>query len=518
MDSGDGRYSIWNVAWVAHALTSPTDHVWNANIFAPHTGTLAFSEANLVAGLIGTPVWGLTHNPYSTSNWTILCSFMLAALTMYALVRYLTGNRWGAAMSGVLFAFCSYCFAHLAHIQLLMTFGLPLALLAMHRFVDAPSLRRAVWLGAALAVQALACGYYGLFGGLAVSLGIVWFGGWSGHGRSIRFWGLTAVAALVAAILVGPFLLPYVKIQQAGFARTLDDARIFRAGWRSYLASALLVYQWILPLIGHWREVLFPGFLSLGMSAVAIRHAIKSHGPLAGTSARLIVAFYVVLAVLAAWASFGPDAGLYKVLFDTVPFMTLLRAPARLGLLVTLASAVLAGMGLASVESTWIGRRRTVWLTVLTIATLARSTVGPLEWTEGTPPPRAVKALSKLPRGVVASFPFHRHPEMSLETSYMLQSAWHWQPMLNGYSDFVPDDIASDVEPLTTFPSTQAISVLRNRQARYVLVHWNLYSPDERERVRRFVGSMPATFRPMLNDPDASLFELDTPVAEARQH
>lgn len=516
VDSGDGRYSIWNVAWVAHALTSPTDDVWNANIFYPHTGTLAFSEANLVAGLIGTPVWLLTRNPIATSNWAVLCSFALAALAMYLLVLYLTSNRWGAAMAGVLYAFCSYSFAHLAHIQLLMTFGPPLALFAMHRFIDGPSVKRAVWLGLALAVQALACGYYGIFGGLAVAFGIAWLGGWTGQARAVRFWLLTALAAMIAVGVVAPFLVPYLRLQEAGFARTLDDARLFRASWRSYLASALLVYQWILPLIGHWREVLFPGFLSIGMAGVAIVRALKRHDVPGEASRRDLVVFYVLLALLAGWASLGPDAGLYRLLFDTVPFMNMLRAPARLGLLVTLSTAALAGMGLASLEPAWKGRRRTVYLTALVVLTLARSTVGPLELHDARPPSRAVTWLSKLPRGAVASFPFHEHHEMSLETGYMLQSAWHWQPMLNGYSDFVPDDVANDLAPLRTFPSTQALKVLRERQARYIVINWDRYTPEERDEVREFVGSLPATFRPMLNDPDASLFELDTPIAGIR--
>ena len=52
MDSYDGKFSVWNVAWVAHALVDDPSNVFNANIFYPHTGTLAYSEANLVAGAI----------------------------------------------------------------------------------------------------------------------------------------------------------------------------------------------------------------------------------------------------------------------------------------------------------------------------------------------------------------------------------------------------------------------------------------------------------------------------------
>src|SRR5512132_4444343 len=52
---GDGLYSVWNVAWVAHALTTDPVHLFDANIFAPHRRALAYSEANLVAGVIAIP-------------------------------------------------------------------------------------------------------------------------------------------------------------------------------------------------------------------------------------------------------------------------------------------------------------------------------------------------------------------------------------------------------------------------------------------------------------------------------
>lgn len=516
IDSGDGRFSIWNIAWVAHALTTDPRELWNANIFYPHTGALAFSEANLVAGVIATPMWLATHNPYATSNWTIAWSFVLAAIAMFALVRHLTNNLWGAALSGVVFAFCSYSFSHLAHIQLLMTFGLPLALLRMHMFVEAPSPKTAAWLGLALAVQALACGYYGVFGGLAVAIGLLWFAFWSGQFRSFRFWLTAALAAAIAVALVSPFLLPYLKIQQAGFARSLDDARMFRAGWRSYLASALLVYQWILPLIGQWREVLFPGLLSISLAGVAIFRAVRQPEVLRLICARRLVGFYVLLAVVAAWASFGPDAGLYGLLYRVVPFMGMLRAPARLGLLVTLAAAVLAGIGVSSMERAWVGPRRRVWLTALVVITLARSSVGPLNWQEVSREPRAVTWLGQVPRGAVAEFPFFRRPDLDRETTYMLQSTWHWQPMLNGYSDFVPDAVSADVQLLETFPAEAALRVLRERQARYVMVNWMLYSEPERTHLRDAISALPATLHPLLNDNEASLFEFSTPIAKIR--
>jgi len=33
LDTGDGRFSIWNVGWIDHALTTNPAHLLDANIF-----------------------------------------------------------------------------------------------------------------------------------------------------------------------------------------------------------------------------------------------------------------------------------------------------------------------------------------------------------------------------------------------------------------------------------------------------------------------------------------------------
>jgi hypothetical protein len=153
---GDQQYSVWNVAWVAHALVTDPLNVLNANIFYPHPRTLLYSEANLATGALGVPVYWLTRNAFATHNFVVLLSFVLSGLGTYYLVGYLTRDRRAAALSAIAFAFCPYVFGHLPHIQLLMTAGIPFSLLAFHRMADAPTPGR----GAAMGVQGLACAYY----------------------------------------------------------------------------------------------------------------------------------------------------------------------------------------------------------------------------------------------------------------------------------------------------------------------------------------------------------------------
>lgn len=506
VDSGDARYGIWNVAWVARALTSHPTTLFDANIYHPFPKPLAFSEANIVAGTLAIPGWLVSGDGLAAANSAILLSFTLSALAMFALARHLTGSVAASAVAALLFAYSAFAFARLAHMQLMMTFGLPLTLLALHRLVERVSWPRAIALGAAMAVTALSCGYYGIFAGLIVGWGLLWFAVTGGHWRTGRYWLMSLAALVTAAALTGPFMLPYMQIQGEGFARTLDDARMFSADWRAYLASAKLVDRWMLPLLGEWREVLFPGFLSVGLAVTALVARVRGSS---GSATRPMVGFYLSLVVLAAWTSFGPDAGLYTVLFHTLPFFDMLRAPARAGVLVTLGVAALASMGLALMLSRLTGRIRTLALVTLSAATLLGSTIGPFPLVERRPLHPVYARLARMPRAAVVEFPFFVGPtDRHRHTEYMLESLHHWQPLLNGYSDHRPAQVVDDALVLAGFPSDDAWQVLRRRGARYVVMHWESYPADAAMRDRVFTHDVGIRLRLVVDAGDLSLFEV----------
>ena len=104
VDSEDGLFSIWNIAWVARTVVADPTSLFDANIFYPHRNALAFSEANLVAGVLAAAPYWLTGNPYTAHNTVALLSFMLSLIGAYLLVRHLTGRRSAATVSGVLFS------------------------------------------------------------------------------------------------------------------------------------------------------------------------------------------------------------------------------------------------------------------------------------------------------------------------------------------------------------------------------------------------------------------------------
>ena len=170
--------------------SSPTHSTcYDANIFHPHRDTLAFSEANLGAGVLAVPAWIATRNPFAAHNVVVLFAFAASVVFTWLLARRLTGDGPAAATAAALFAFCPYVFAHTAHIQLLMIAGIPMCMLAFHRLVDAPSPGRGVVLGVALAVLALSSAYYGISAGLTIGYATLYYA-WSR-----RLWTSTPLLA-----------------------------------------------------------------------------------------------------------------------------------------------------------------------------------------------------------------------------------------------------------------------------------------------------------------------------------
>lgn len=499
----DGRWSIWVVSWVAHAITSNPLQILNANIFYPHPRALLMSEPNFIAGLLGAPAWILTGNPLLTHNVALLMAFVLAGGGTYYLARRVTANRTAAAVAAIIFAFSPYMFAHTAHIQLEMTAGLPLVLLMIHRHADQPSVRRGAAIGLAVAVQTLACGYYGVLTALVAPAAMVFFAVSRGLWRSRPYWSGAAAGAATAALVAVPLFLPYLDLRNTtGFTRGLADSQVYSAVWQSYLASAAWAHRWWLPAIAGFQDVLFPGILAVTLGVAGAWLGFRA------PERRELVVFYTLLVILAFWLSLGPAGGLYNVLYESIVVVRFLRAPSRLGLGVILGFAILSAVAVERLAARVRGRWRGVLAAVPLLAVLDLVMI-PIAF---DPMPRvsaAYRMLGTLPRGVVAEFPFYwRTSDLQHHAGYMLYSTYHWQPMINGYSDIFPPDMGRVSQTLAGFPAQPALDLLRERGTRYLVVHYPRYRPEVRLQIEQQLGAHGEHFRELQRDGDVALYEV----------
>lgn len=270
-DAGDPILNTWILWWQSQAPPL-TRTWWQAPAFFPAEGVLAFSEHLLGLAWIAVPIQWTTGNPIAAYNVAFLLSFALSGWAAYLLAFEVTGRRDAAWAGGALYAFCAYRIDQLPHLQVLSSFGMPLALFALHRYGRDPRPR---WLGlwvAAFVQQGLTNGYFLLYFPVLVAFWALWFLPASWDRRRV---GTLAVATLVAAAIVAPVLWHYRVVHDAyGFSRTADGLVVYGADITSILTAPVRLGLWQIFDLSHRDEGrLFPGITAPLLVVVAIARA-----------------------------------------------------------------------------------------------------------------------------------------------------------------------------------------------------------------------------------------------------
>lgn len=507
LDSADGQFSVWSLAWVARTIVADPLHLFDANIFHPYPTTLAYAENNIGPGVLGAPVYWLTRSPYAAHSFVLLLGFTLSVAFTFYLVRHLTGSPLAAVVPAIAFGFAPYVFGRIPHIHLVLTAGMPLALLVFHRLVEQRTAGRAIALGLVIGAVALSSGYYGIFIGLTIGFGTIFYAVSRGLWRDPRYWAAVLGAAVLSVAMVVPFLLPYFELQEVtGFSFSAESADDYAADWRAYFASPAWAHRWMLPLLETWKDVLFPGFVAAGLGLAGLVMGLRASRQ---GRVRETTLLYGLIGLLACWASFGPRAGLYALLYQTIPVFSLIRASSRLGVLVTLCLTVLAGFAMARLLAGRSVRTQQAWVVGLALVTVFELTSIPLRWTAAPPVAAAYEMLRVLPRSAVAEFPFYAlRDDFHRHTYYMLNSTHHWQPLLNGYSNYISPEFRWMVTHLDTFPARRPFDILVERDVRYVVFHLSLYNERSRTHLLEKIETYREHLRPLVLEDDVWLYEI----------
>ena len=159
----DPYFSMWRLAWVAHAIHTDPRALFEANIFYPAHDTLGYSDAMLLPGTALAPLFWAGINPVLIYNLALFAAFALSGYAAFLLARALTGSVTGSIVAGVIYAFAPYRFCHYMHLELQIVFWIPFALLLIHRIVANGRVRDGVMLGLTVAAQLLSSVYLGIF-------------------------------------------------------------------------------------------------------------------------------------------------------------------------------------------------------------------------------------------------------------------------------------------------------------------------------------------------------------------
>jgi hypothetical protein len=475
-DNGDTLLIEWSLAWVAHQLPHDPLHLFDANIFYPSKHTLAFSEHLFTLSLMGAPLHWLGASPVLVYNLLLLAGFTLTGWVTCLVVHRWTDDWMAGIVAGSIMAFNAHSLTRLPHLHALHMEFLLLTLFALDRALRDPTTRTALVLALSFVLQALTSNYHMVFMLAALFAAVLarpsdWTG--ARFGPAAR---TLALAGVVSAICVFPFLLPYYHAREDyGLTRGLPEVADYAAGLNEYLATgARLHYStWSSGFFGRAGTALFPGVLPLVLAAAAA----FTPSILRDARARMCLAVGVIGFML----SFGTSMPGYTLLYRAIPLLQGIRATNRIGYLVIVAVATLAGFEMASLRRRWTGRR---WLTTASIAVIAivnlEALRAPLWYRPYEGIPSIYDRLAAERRAVVVEFPFYPHHLYFGNARYMLYSTRHWKPLVNGYSAFIPPSYNQFLESLKNFPAPDAMRALRDAGVTHVVVHdESLQVPDD---------------------------------------
>jgi hypothetical protein len=355
-DLGDPLLNASILAWNAKHLPLSNDW-WNFPAFAPLSGVTVFTEHLLGAYPLTSPIIWVTGNPLLAYNALQLLALPLNGLATFALVRELTGSSVGGFIGGLAFAFAPFTSAHALHIQMLMAFGMPLALYGLHRYVKYVATRDLVLFGLGLLSAMLSNAYTLVF--FPILLGLWWL--FFFKRTDAHRWIAIAATAGTTMVLIAPLLIGYHVRQMAySLSRDYRDIVSWSAGIEALGVVAPQSGLWAGWLPDSYEQSLFPGFAIVALATLGVGASLMSDTQ---REWRRVGLFYLTGAFLMWTLALGPEVHWFNVTLPLryTPYSLLLelpgshsiRVPPRAWLLATLCLAVCAGFGAA-----WLASRR----------------------------------------------------------------------------------------------------------------------------------------------------------------
>ena len=427
-DPGDPLLVTYLLWWNAHTL--PLSHaMWNAPFYWPLHDALALTEHGLGLSLIGTPIQWVGGSPLLAYNLLLIASVWWSGLAAHVLVQRLSNSTPAAVTAGLAYGFAPYRAGQLAHLQVLASWWIPLALLGLHEYYRTGRARWLVLFGLSWLITGLTNGYFLFF--VPVLLAACW--GVLTPWRTRPAAGLaTAAAFLIGSLPLAPVLLEYRRMQLwLGLFRSPEENLLYSAHLRSFAHAAPLLAIWPSRDVLTQEDFLFPGVTAVALIVVAfVLRACRG-------TLRPTFILYAFAAIGSAWLAMGParpDLGA-SILWhpfswiDWLPGFSGLRVPERFFALTTLCLAVAAGLAVAGLGGGNARRTRVIGF-VAACGFLADGWIVAMPL--GIPPrdlgvPRTDARVIELPFDDAA---------VSVEALYRGMS--HRMPVVNGYAGYVP--------------------------------------------------------------------------------
>jgi hypothetical protein len=207
--STDPTAFFWFIAWWPYALSHHLNPLFTRLLWAPQGASLAWATPIPFPTLVAAPITNL-YGPVAAYNLLCLAAPPAAAFSTYLLCRWITGKFWPSILGGLIFGFSPYMLGQmLAHVDLVMVFPVPLAILAALKYL-AGEIRTRTYIGAIAALMVVQFLCFPEVFATTVVLGAIAFAialrVSSDRHRLLGVIAASAAALAVATVILSPYL------------------------------------------------------------------------------------------------------------------------------------------------------------------------------------------------------------------------------------------------------------------------------------------------------------------------
>ncbi len=525
----------WGFWWVADSLGQGQLPLRTQLLDHPSGGALFFIDS--FNALWTWPIQALAGVP-AALNLAVIFAFFCNGICAWALGRRVLQDPWLAWVPGVIFAASAHLLgqAYNGITETLNAGFLPLYLLLLLRMLDRPSLARAAWMGAALALCSVANFYYGLFG-IVLSLVVVLHRAITARLRTD--WRAFALALGASVALYAVLVLPVLAV----LSQSMDAADALVDRDPEFVWASLVNHN-ITDVVSMFRPgkhyspdlkaqygedlliVTYLGWVSLALGAIGLASA----RPKRSLGLWALLAGIFLLFALGPYLHVGGEYLTWDgrriplpflVFFKAFPLFSRISHPFRFVVPATLGLGMLAGLGAQAISRRWTRLPRpaiagVLGLLVLSEVTLASPAVWPLPRCDA----RIPSAYAELDQGAVLDLPITvPNLERAVYTWYQTE---HGLPVPYGLNEPVPASLADN--PLTVLmvriesayvlslppmlPELELVVGARRLQAegyRHIVVHEELYLRPKLEMVSAVLEGL---FGPPLRSEGVAVYSL----------
>ncbi len=505
---GDGTYFIWLVRWYQKALFElKISPLFNPNLNYPQGWYLASTDITpamvalaLPGSLLFGPTWGY--------NFAMLLSFVLSGWAMFLWVKHLTDSDMAGLIAGTIFAFLPFHLAHVeaGHLSLAGTQWFPFYfwglsdILKQEKFAWKPVLMASISAG----LIGLTSPYY-VYMTVIISaiflLGFIIFKGYK-RLKNIVFWESLLTFCILAALLVGLSMLPYLGLAAEGglASRSLELLNRYSASPTDFFIPSEQHFLW-----GAWvseqfdpefyqEATLYIGAVTFVLAVIAWFKRKQFHYPELFSVAILVASAGFVLAMGIQLHWLGKQVDFLPVvlqdifhqvempliyfpayyLFRYLPFFSKMRVLMRFGLFTLLFLSLMAGLGAYLITRSasrkvrrWVG----IGLLVLVIIDFYPGVLTGFEPTVARP---VDYWLATQPdTGAVAQFPFSYESDQGQVYNTLVSQ----KPYLGGFFNANQPEQYLRIKPaMDGFPSAESVDLLKKLGVAYVVVDSSAYS------------------------------------------